>query len=314
MSAQARQLRENDIKIYPPTFEELVYERTEDNQVGERLDNKLKGMRNEMTRMNENLEEIKDVGNYTVSEIAIGKVGNDVLYRRCYLGEGVSKTSTFYVDENFISEDIKFLKSITASTLSDGEWNDNVFALVGTKQYRASARVDSGGVRLLIDNLTVTKYMITIEYTKNLLEKYEIFSNEFKNGHSLGNSVAASGYSNSGGFNLENGYLVGVCPTTQGYTRGNFIDGNIDFTNHSSLSLTLLDTNNAVVETINLDISDISGTNYISFYLFKGSVNTRFYLDVISAKGTYLNSNVVKNSFVDVTAGETYKIGVIKLI
>lgn len=56
MSAQARQLRENDIKIYPPTFEELVYERTEDNQVGERLDNKLKGMRNEMTEMNESLE------------------------------------------------------------------------------------------------------------------------------------------------------------------------------------------------------------------------------------------------------------------
>ena len=134
--------------------------------VGAELD-KLNGS---VEQINGSVEQINNnlraLSNYSITETEIGTwVDGKQIYRRIYTADNVNISSASIIDSLFTSSNISTLIGIKCCTNISGEWNENL-SILSDKTYSAYARVDAGGVRMVVVNSNVSKYAIIIEYTK----------------------------------------------------------------------------------------------------------------------------------------------------
>lgn len=118
---------------------------------------------NAVKELNSNLSVLS---NYSINETEIGTwVDGKPIYRRIYTADNVNISSTTLIDSLFTSSDISNLIGIKCCTYVSGEWNENL-SISSSTTYYAFARVDTGGVRMVVEHSNISKYAIIIEYTK----------------------------------------------------------------------------------------------------------------------------------------------------
>ena len=108
--------------------------------------------------------------NYSTSEQIVGTdVDGSTIYERTWYGDNVNWTSTQIIDANFKSSTVKRIVEVKAVVKSTtGTWQAIPMSMtLSSTQYDRYVDIDnSNGFRLIIQNITVGAYHITIQYVK----------------------------------------------------------------------------------------------------------------------------------------------------
>ncbi len=96
------------------------------------------------------------------TEEVIGKLGNDTLYRKTYTYEGSAIAATTVIDSSLTTATIKPFKIVGSGFRKDSTvWHP--MGILGN--YYLITNIGSNGARVET-NMNITKYVVSIEYTK----------------------------------------------------------------------------------------------------------------------------------------------------
>ena len=113
---------------------------------------------------------IKENNALSSTEQAVGvDVDGKVIYEKTCYADNVNWSSDQYISSYPKPSDISRLISIEGATkLSEGDWIVAPYLVtIGSNIYQSAFAISSDGVRLSIQNLTVTAYHAIVRYTKN---------------------------------------------------------------------------------------------------------------------------------------------------
>lgn len=121
-------------------------------------------LNNKIEELNSSLEDISTLKTIVNDETIIGTLNGKPLYRRVFIGNNVSISSNTTISSVIKTSDIDFLYLLRGTYVLSS--NEIVIDNDSHDTSRVRCTINNDGLRLIVTNYTVIKYLLVLEYTK----------------------------------------------------------------------------------------------------------------------------------------------------